>query len=147
MVKDWHLNRIWWLYRSTLVCVALMLNVIRYSCHYFLDRILFHHDFHLDSCDYHWDFMAINYLLIFTVGFFTKVIRVLQMHNSLDVSAPRHSPWILDWACLCSFMSCLHSQLGYSTVEFQALQLIVPAAFDAVGQPLAPCMLVHVLQI
>ena len=35
---------------------VLVLNVIRYSCHYFLDRILFHHDFHHDSCDYHWDF-------------------------------------------------------------------------------------------
>ena len=31
-----------------------------------------------------------------------------------------------------SFMSCLHSLLGYSTVEFQALQLIVLAAFGAV---------------
>ena len=38
------------------VYVVLVLNVIRYSCHYFLDRILFHHDFHHDSCDYHWDF-------------------------------------------------------------------------------------------
>ena len=24
---------------------------------------------------------------------------VLQMHNSLDISAPGHSPWILDWTC------------------------------------------------
>ena len=38
------------------VYAVLVLNVIRYSCHYFLDRILFHHDFHHDSCDYHWDF-------------------------------------------------------------------------------------------
>ena len=38
------------------VYVVLVLNVIRYSCHYFLDKILFHHDFHHDSCDYHWDF-------------------------------------------------------------------------------------------
>ena len=38
------------------VYVVLVLNVIRYSCHYFLDRIIFHHDFHPDSCDYHWDF-------------------------------------------------------------------------------------------
>ena len=29
-------------------------------------------------------------------------------------------------------MSCLHSLLGYSTEEFQALQLIVLAAFGAV---------------
>ena len=38
------------------VYVVLVLNVIRYSCHDFLDRILIHHDFHHDSCDYHWDF-------------------------------------------------------------------------------------------
>ena len=38
------------------VYAVLVLNVIRYSCHYFLDRILFHHDFHHDNCDYHWDF-------------------------------------------------------------------------------------------
>ena len=38
------------------VCVVLVLNGIRYSCHYFLDIILFHHDFHHDSCDYHLDF-------------------------------------------------------------------------------------------
>ena len=36
--------------------IVLVLNVIRYSCHYFLDRILFHHDCHHDSYDYHWDF-------------------------------------------------------------------------------------------
>ena len=31
-----------------------------------------------------------------------------------------------------SCMSCLHSLLGYSTMEFQSLQLIVLAAFGAV---------------
>ena len=29
--------------------VVLVLNVIRCSCHYFLDRILFHHGFHHDT--------------------------------------------------------------------------------------------------
>ena len=38
------------------VYVVLVWNVIRYSCHYFLDRILFQHDFHHDNFDYHWDF-------------------------------------------------------------------------------------------
>ena len=38
------------------VYVVLVLNVIKYSSHYFRDRILFHHDFHHDSFDYHWDF-------------------------------------------------------------------------------------------
>ena len=37
------------------VYVVLALNVIRYSCQYFLDIILFHHDFHHDSCEYHWN--------------------------------------------------------------------------------------------
>ena len=40
------------------VYVVLVLNVIRYSCHYFLDIIIFHHDFHHDSCDYHWDYFG-----------------------------------------------------------------------------------------
>ena len=38
------------------VYVVLVLNVMMCSCHYFLARILFHHDFHIDSCDYHCDF-------------------------------------------------------------------------------------------
>ena len=48
-----------WLYSQSdcfWVYVVLVLNVIRYSCHYFLDRILFHHDFHHNCYDYHWDF-------------------------------------------------------------------------------------------
>ena len=51
------------------VCVVLMLSVIRCSCYYFVDRILFHHDLHLDSCDYHWSFMAIHYFLKNTLDF------------------------------------------------------------------------------
>ena len=38
------------------VYVVIVLNVIRYCCHHFLDRIIFHHDFHHESCDYHWEF-------------------------------------------------------------------------------------------
>ena len=79
------------------VYVVLVLNVIRYSCHYFLDRILFHHDFHHDCCDYHWDFVAINYILIYALGF-------LYISNSSSANAQLpgcfcsgHSPWILDW--------------------------------------------------
>ena len=117
-----------------LVYVVQVLNVIRYSCHHFLDRILFHHDFHHDSCDYHWDFMAINYLLIYTLGF-------LYISNSGSANAQLPGcfcPWTfslnigLSMFPLDSFMSCLHFLLGYSTGEFQALQLIVLAAFGAV---------------
>ena len=45
------------------------------------------------------------------------------------------------------FMSYLATQLGYSAGEFQALQLIVLAAFGVVDKPLASCMLVHFLEI
>ena len=38
------------------MCAVLVLSVIMCSFHYFLDRVLFHHDFHHDSCDYYWDF-------------------------------------------------------------------------------------------
>ena len=48
------------------VCVVLVLNVIRCSFYYFLDIILFHHDFYHDSCDCYWDFMAILYFLNYT---------------------------------------------------------------------------------
>ena len=44
-------------------------------------------------------------------------------------------------------MSHLATQLGYSAGEFQALQLIVLATFGVVDEPLASCMLVHLLEI
>ena len=44
-------------------------------------------------------------------------------------------------------MSCLHSLLEYPTGEFQALQLIVLAAFGAVDLPLASCMLIRFMEI
>ena len=116
------------------MCVVIVLNVIRYPCHYFLDRILFHHDFHHDSCDYHWYFMAINYTLIDTLGF---------LYISSSGSAKAQLPgcfrlWTfslnieLNMFPLDSYMSCLHSRLGYSTGGFQALQVILLAAFGAV---------------
>ena len=43
-------------------------------------------------------------------------------------------------------MSCLDSLQGYSTGEFQAVQLIVVAVFGAVDLRLASCMLVHFLE-
>ena len=131
------------------VCVVLVLNAIRYSCHYFLHRILFHHDFHHESCDYHWDFMAISYFLIYTLGFLH-----ISSSGSANAQLPGcFRPWTfslnigLNLFPLDSFMSCLHSLLGYSTGEFQALQLIVLAAYGPVDWPLAPCMLVHFLEI
>ena len=44
-------------------------------------------------------------------------------------------------------MSHLATQLGYSAGEFQALQLIVLAAFGVVDQPFASCMFIHFLEI
>ena len=87
-------------YRTVLgVWVVLVLTVIRCSCHYVVDRILIHHDFHHDSCDYLWDFMAINYPLFYTWGFL-----YISSSGSANAQLPEyfrlwHSPWILDWTC------------------------------------------------
>ena len=94
-------------------------------------------------------FMAIDYLLIYSLGF-------LYISNSGSANAQLPGcfrPWTfslnigLNMFPLDSFMSCLHSLIGYSTGEFQALQPIVLAAFGTVDLPLAPCMLVHFLEI
>ena len=78
--------------------------------------------------------MAINYRLIYTLGFL-----YISNSGSANVDLPGcFCPWTfsfniaLNMFPLDSFMSCLHSLLGYSTGEFQALQLIVFAAFGAV---------------
>ena len=49
------------------VCIFLVLNVIRCSCHYFLYIIIFHHDVHHASWD--WDFYVLDIHLIYTLGF------------------------------------------------------------------------------
>ena len=119
--------RLWTIICIIWVCVVLVLNVVRCSCHYFLDIIIFHHDIHHDSCDYHWDFMAINCPLIYTLGLF-------YISSSGSANAQLSGcfrPWTfslnigLNMLPLDSFISCLHSLLGYSTGEFQAFQLIV----------------------
>ena len=121
-------------YRTVLVCVVLVLSVIRCSGYYFLDIVLFRHDFHHDNCDYHLYFKAINYFFNYTLGF-------LYISSSSSANAQLSGcfrPWTfslnigLNMFPLDSFMSCLHSLLGYSTGEFQALQLIVLVAFGAV---------------
>ena len=79
-------------------------------------------------------FMVINYILIYTLGF-----PYISNSGSANAQLPGCLwPWTfslnigLNVFPLDSFMSCLHSLLEYSTGEFQALQLIVPAAFGAV---------------
>ena len=78
--------------------------------------------------------MAINYLLIYTLGSL-----YISKSGSANAQLPGcFCPWTfslnigLSMFPLDSFMSCLHSLLWYSTGEFQALQLIVLAAFGAV---------------
>ena len=79
-------------------------------------------------------FMAINYLLIYTLGFL-YISKSGFAHPQLPGC---FCPWTfslnigLSMFPLDSFMSCLHSLIGYSTGEFQALHLIVLAAFGAV---------------
>ena len=79
-------------------------------------------------------FMAIHYFLNYTLGF-------LQLSSSGSANAQLpgcFSLWTfflnigLNMLPLDSFMSCLHSLLGFCTGEFQALQLIVLAASGAV---------------
>ena len=79
-------------------------------------------------------FVAINCLLIYHLDFL-----YISNYGSANAQLPGcFSPWTfslnigLNMFPLDSFMSCLHFLLGYSTGEFQALQLIVLAAFGAV---------------
>ena len=79
-------------------------------------------------------FMAINYFSNYTLGFL-----YLSSSGSANAHLPGcFRPWTfslnieLNMLPLDSFMSCLHSLLGYFIGEFQALQLIVLAAFGAV---------------
>ena len=79
-------------------------------------------------------FMAIDYFLNNTLGFLYP-----SSSGSANAQLPGcFRPWTfslnigLNMLPLDSFMSCLQSVLGYSTWEFQALQLIVLAAFGAV---------------
>ena len=79
-------------------------------------------------------FIAINYLLINTLCFL-----YISSSGFANAQLPIcFRPWIfslnigLNLFPLDSFMSCLHSLLGYPTGEFRALQLIVLVAFGAV---------------
>ena len=56
----WHCALVSWnpitVYKTGFgVCAVLVLSVIMSSFYYFLDRVLFHHDFHQNSCDYYRD--------------------------------------------------------------------------------------------
>ena len=85
-------------------------------------------------------FMALNYLLIYTLGFLYK-----SSSGSANAQLPGcFRPWTfslnigLNMFPFDSFMSCLHYQLGYSTGVFQALQLVVLAAFWCRGLTTCP---------
>ena len=82
-----------------------------------------------------WIFMAINYLLIYTLGF----IYICSSGYANAQLPGCFRPWTfslnieLNMFPLCHvYVICLHSLLGYSTGEFLVLQLIVLAAFGAV---------------
>ena len=79
-------------------------------------------------------FMAINYFLDYTLGFL-----YLSSSGSANAQLPGcFRPWTLslniglNMLPLDSFMSCLHSILGYFTGEFRVLQRMVLSAFGAV---------------
>ena len=72
------------------------------------------------------------------------------MRTSLDIYAPAWAFSLnigLNMLPSPSFMSCLDYLLGYSTGEFQALQLIVLVVLGAVDQSFPSCVLVHFLEI
>ena len=77
-------------------------------------------------------FMAIDYFLNNTLGFLYP-----SSSGSANAQLPGcFRPWTFSLniglnMLPVDFMSCLNSLLGYSTGEFQALQLIVLAAFGA----------------
>ena len=78
--------------------------------------------------------MAIDYFFNYTLGCY-----YLSSCGSANAKLPGcFRPWTfflnigLNMLPLDSFMACLHSILGYSTGEFQALQLTVLAALGAV---------------
>ena len=56
-----------------LLCVVLVLSVIKCYCYYFLYIILFHHDFHHDSCDYRW--VLCGHSLLFELHFRLSVTK------------------------------------------------------------------------
>ena len=63
------------------VCVVLVLSVIRCSCYYFLDRIIFHHDVHHDICDYNWD--VNGHYLLFELHFRLSYLSTSGSANAL----------------------------------------------------------------
>ena len=78
------------------VCVDLVLSVILCSFYWSLDRVLFHHD----SCDYYWEVLyPLFFILNCMLSLLYWVVLILQMSTTMDVSAPGHSFWILDWTC------------------------------------------------
>ena len=84
------------------VRVVLVLNAIRCSCHHFLDKIIFLHDFHHDSCDY---FMAINNILIYSLGFLyissARSSNVPWMFPPLDILLEYWIEYFFLWTPLC----------------------------------------------
>ena len=132
---DGYVHKIWFVVKIDIIIVY----KCQYGgCHSFLDRILFHHDFIIIFImivvTFIGIFMAINYLLIYTLGFLYK-----SSYGSANAQLPGCCrPWTfslnsgLNIFPLDSFMSCLHFLLGCSAGEFQDLQLIVLAAFGAV---------------
>ena len=81
--------------------------------YYFLDRVLFHHDFHHDDFEYYENLYGHPFQFELHVEAFCNLaVLVLQMRKSLDVSTPGHSPWILDGTCYLRTSFC-HGYIPY----------------------------------
>ena len=131
------------------VFAVLVLSVIMCSFNYFPERILFHHDFHNFSCHFYWflwpiiSFLTTRLCFLYLSSFCSVNAQIPGCFHPLTFSLNTGLN-MLPSNC---FMSCLHSLLGYSTGDFQALQLILFAAFNAVDWLLASCTLVHFSEI
>ena len=81
------------------VWVVLVLSIIMCSFYYFLDRILFHHDFLHVKCDYYRDLGPFFTFWTTLLGFLQLCISDSANAHYLDVPASGHPPWILDGTC------------------------------------------------
>ena len=132
-----------------LVCAVLVLDVIVCSFYYFLKRVLFYFDFHHDSCECYWFFIAILFILKYM--FRLSVTQLLWfckcatswMFLTLDILREN---WI-EYVTFGHLYALFTSLLECFTGEFQALSLIVLVVFGVVDWPFTYCTLVHFLAI
>ena len=61
------------------------------------------------------------------------------MHNSLDVSAPGHSPWILDWTCYLRTLLC-HVYIPYQWQRYNQAVILSTVFPRLIGNSFMMCV-------